>query len=209
MTVLLAKPRDVAPQSKTEFPVLRREPLCAPVAISGPSNSPSMIAQPSPSSRDVLRFEAARNGATSRCDLILDLSGGAPLFPAHELRPGYLRADPAMRRRLRKLFDTASRTRRHVRQASLHRLHTGALCIIPAPPNGLQCAELDLCPTGAITPNGDHVSIDPNICAGCGACASACPTGAAAYALPPADRLRCGGCAPWCGPIGRLAVSIR
>jgi ferredoxin len=48
---------------------------------------------------------------------------------------------------------------------------------------------LDLCPTGAIAPNGDHVAIDAKICAGCGQCAAACPTGAAAYALPPADAL--------------------
>jgi ferredoxin len=48
---------------------------------------------------------------------------------------------------------------------------------------------LDLCPTGAIAPNGDHVAIDAQICAGCGQCAAVCPTGAAAYALPPADTL--------------------
>jgi ferredoxin len=48
---------------------------------------------------------------------------------------------------------------------------------------------LDLCPTGAIAPAGDHVEIDAAICAGCGQCAAACPTGAAAYALPPADTL--------------------
>src|SRR5207237_7355300 len=48
---------------------------------------------------------------------------------------------------------------------------------------------LDLCPTGAIAPAGDHVAIDANICAGCGQCAAVCPTGAASYALLPADAL--------------------
>ena len=52
------------------------------------------FAQPAPSSRGALAFGPSRNGAVSRCDIILDLSGGTPLFPAHDLRDGYLRADP-------------------------------------------------------------------------------------------------------------------
>jgi len=32
--------------------------------------------------------------ARSNCDIILDLTGGSALFPAADLRDGYLRADP-------------------------------------------------------------------------------------------------------------------
>ena len=38
-------------------------------------------------------------------------------------------------------------------------------------------------------PAGNHVAISAEICAGCGQCAAACPTDAAAYALPPDDAL--------------------
>jgi hypothetical protein len=41
-----------------------------------------------------LEFGASRNGARSNCDIILDLTGGTALFPAGDLRDGYLRADP-------------------------------------------------------------------------------------------------------------------
>ena len=37
--------------------------------------------------------------------------------------------------------------------------------------------------------DGNAVAIDANVCAGCGSCASVCPTGAASYALPSADAL--------------------
>ena len=46
------------------------------------------------SSRGYLAFEAVRDGAASHCDLILDLTGDAPLVPAPEKRDGYLRPDP-------------------------------------------------------------------------------------------------------------------
>src|SRR5260221_626591 len=47
-----------------------------------------------PSSRGALTFAPPRDKASLRCDLILDLSGGTPLFPAPEKRDGYLRPDP-------------------------------------------------------------------------------------------------------------------
>ena len=52
------------------------------------------FAAAAPSSRGALAFGPARDGALSRCDIMLDISGSAPLFPAPDLRDGYLRADP-------------------------------------------------------------------------------------------------------------------
>src|SRR3546814_4296435 len=46
------------------------------------------------SSRAFLVFEPPRNGVSSTCDLVLDLSGGSPLFPAYGRRDGYFRPDP-------------------------------------------------------------------------------------------------------------------
>lgn len=49
---------------------------------------------------------------------------------------------------------------------------------------------IDVCGTGAITSNGDGVSVEPYLCQGCGSCASSCPSGAMRYAYPaPADAM--------------------
>jgi ferredoxin len=145
-------------------------------------------AQPVPSSRGALAFDSGRDGAVSRCDVVLDLSGGAALFTAHELRDGYLRADPndpaAVLRAVLKARDLVG-TFDKPRYITLHE----HLCA-HSRSHIVGCHRcLDLCPTGAITPAGDHVAIDAQICAGCGQCAAVCPTGAASYALPPADAL--------------------
>ena len=52
------------------------------------------FAELAPSGRGARAFGAPVDGARSACDLIVDLSGGAPLFPAAHKRDGYLRADP-------------------------------------------------------------------------------------------------------------------
>jgi ferredoxin len=145
-------------------------------------------AAPAPSSRQRLVFGEARNGATSTCDLILDVSGGTPLFPAHELRSGYLRADPRDPIAVeRAIFEAANLVGEFDKPRFIQ--FTESLCAHSRSQITGCTRCLDLCPTGAITPAGDHVAIDPAICAGCGSCAAACPTGAAAYTLPPADAL--------------------
>jgi ferredoxin len=188
ITVLLTPEADVAPPRVTDFPVVRGTIRNAKGALGSFELTVDRYATPQPSSRGELRFGEPKNGAVSTCDIVLDLSGGTPLFPSADLRDGYLRADPgdpaAVLRAVLKARDLTG-TFDKPRYVTF----TAELCA-HSRSKIVGCHRcLDLCPTGAITPNGDHVAIDAAICAGCGQCASSCPTGAAAYAMPPSDAL--------------------
>jgi ferredoxin len=188
VTVLIAAPRDLAPPRVCDFPVAKGTIAAAKGYLGSFEITVDNYALPAPSSRDVLRFGPSRNGAVSHCDIVLDLSANAPLFAAPDLREGYVRADPGdatvMLRavmKARDLVGTFDKPR--------YITFTEDLCA-HSRSRIVGCRRcLDLCPAGAIAPNGDHVAIDAHLCAGCGQCAAACPTGAAAYALPPADAL--------------------
>jgi ferredoxin len=186
VTVMLKQIDETAPAASTVFPVVKGTIRSAKGHFGAFELAIDDYARPRPSSRDRFVLDAPRSGVTSRCDIVLDLSGGAPLFPAYELRDGYLRADPN---------DPASVLRTVLAARDLVGSFDKPKYVDVTPDlcahsrsNRTGCRRcLDLCPTGAITPVGDHVAIDPNSCAGCGQCAAACPTGAAAYTLPPAD----------------------
>jgi ferredoxin len=188
VTVMLTKPDEIAPPRVTEFPIVKGTIRTAKGYLGAFELAVDDFSQAAPSSRDKLVWAAARNGATSTCDIVLDLSGGAPLFPAHDLRDGYVRADPgdpaAVLRAVLKAGDLVGTfdKPRYVNFTEHLCAHSRSKIV-----GCHRC--LDLCPTGAITPNGDHVRIDENICAGCGACAAVCPTGAASYSLPSPDAL--------------------
>ncbi|WP_093566883.1 4Fe-4S binding protein [Methylobacterium sp. 174MFSha1.1] len=188
VTVLLTRPGEVAPPRTGEIPVLKGTVRGATGHLGAFSLAIDDTALPLPSSRRVLAFGPSRDGATSTCDIVVDLTGGAPLFPAHELRSGYLRADPRDPAAVERVLFEASHlvgTFDKIRFVDFH----AELCA-HSRSRITGCTRcLDICPTGAIAPAGDHVAIDPHVCAGCGSCASVCPTGAAAYALPPADAL--------------------
>src|SRR5438874_5040821 len=188
ITVLLTKPGDVTPRRINEFPVLKGTIRNARGHLGRFELDIDDYALPSPSSRARLVFGPSRDGATSTCDLILDLSGGVPLFPAYGLRPGYLRADPRDRAAVERAIADAGNLVGTFDKPRFIQFEE-ALCAHSR--SGITgCTRcLDLCPTGAIAPNGNSVAIDANICAGCGSCASVCPTGAASYALPSADAL--------------------
>ena len=141
-----------------------------------------------PEGRGAFQLSKPRNGARTQCDIVLDLSGDMALFPAPEKREGYLRADP----RHAPSVATAVMTASHLTGTFEKPLYLDMQPEICAHSRASKtgCTRcLDVCPTGAIAPDGDHVTIDPMVCAGCGSCAAVCPSGAIRYDQPPVASL--------------------
>ncbi len=144
------------------------------------------FAEALPSSRSELSFPQPSDAVETSCDILIDLSGGTPLFTGHEKRDGYFRCAAD---------DTAGLAQ--IRAAAAEMIGSFEkpiyvdfdenLCAHSR--NGLTgCTRcLDVCPAGAITTAGDHVAIDAGICGGCGLCGAVCPSGAARTAYPSAE----------------------
>lgn len=192
-TLLLSAPGEVMPPREMDVPVFQGRIA----AVKGHLGAFEIIvdnyAPAAVSARSWLAFEAPRNGAVSKCDLILDLSGGAALFPAGERVDGYFRPDPGNPALVQKaLFDISDMIGEFEKPRYVK--FTPALCAHSRSGKTGCTRCLDVCPVSAIVADGDHVAIDAYLCGGCGGCNSVCPTGAARYDMPPAqalfDRLR-------------------
>jgi len=146
------------------------------------------LQQTQPGGRGAFSLGEARDGGRSYCDIVVDLTGGAALVPAPQKREGYLRGDPRDPLGVARLaFEAVQLTGTF--EKPLYVALDETLCA-HSRARKVGCSNcLDICPTGAITPDGDHVAIDPMICAGCGSCAALCPSTAITYQDPPVAHL--------------------
>jgi ferredoxin len=188
VTVILTRPEDVIPPRQIEVPIFGGTISNVTGYLGAFELTVDDFAPMTVSSRRALAFEPGKDGVAIRFDLILDLSGEAPLFPAHAKRDGYFRPDPGNPAALqRALFDLTDLVGEFEKPRYVD--FKTDLCVHSRSRRTGCTRCLEVCPAAAIQPDGDVVRIDPFLCGGCGACNSVCPTGAAGYAYPPATAL--------------------
>lgn len=183
VTLLLEDATDIVLPAVLDFPVFAGKLRSATGTLGSFEIVVDGYAAMLPSSRSELQFALARDGAKSGCSVIVDMSGGTPLFSRPDGRDGYFRADPgnpvAVANALFKASDHVGEF-----EKPIYVTYDADLCA-HARSQKTGCTKcIDNCPPGAITPAGDYIKIDTGICGGCGNCAAHCPTGAAQYQYP-------------------------
>ena len=171
------------------FPILRATTL----RLSGTLGAFRLLleapARMDPSSRRGPSFGApSAEPMTLSGDIVLDLTGDAPLVTGPHKRDGYERADPGSPSAVAGALLRATDFQGEF-EKPIYVDYDASICAHSR--NRITgCSKcLDACPAGAVAPDGDGVLIDALICAGCGSCAAHCPTGAVSYAAPPRDDL--------------------
>jgi len=186
VTVVLQGGADVSPPNVMDIPVFMGNIKSARGHLGAFEVNVENFRPTVPSSKSKLEFTGIGEAGSSTCDLILDLRGDTPLFPAPEKRDGYFNPDPGNPALVMEALFTLSDMIGEYEKPKYIDYDAGICAHSASKITG--CTNcFDVCPTIAIVPNGDKVKFDPYTCAGCGLCAVVCPTGAARYNLPAGD----------------------
>jgi ferredoxin len=116
-------------------------------------------------------------------DLIFDLSA-QPLLEMQQPPHGYLAPGASLRAQLAAALRLTQLVGEFDKPKYFH--YKERLCVHGRNQKTGCNACIDICSARAIRTNGDKIRVEPQLCAGCGACTTACPTGALAYAYPAA-----------------------
>ena len=127
---------------------------------------------------DFARAATSRDG---QFDLIFDLST-QPLLSLHQPPQGYFApgADVAQQ------FEDALKLAAMEGEFEKPKFFTYKSKLCAHGRNGKTgcTACIDLCSAEAVSHDGNHIKVNPHLCVGCGACTTACPSGALSYAYP-------------------------
>ncbi len=160
VTVLLTRPKEVFAPPVMDVPIFQGRVTTAKGHLGAFELVVDDYAPLVVSSRRSLAFAGPRDGAVSKCDLILDLTGAAPLFPAPEKRDGYFNPDPANPAAVqRALFDLTDMVGEFEKPRYVE--FDAELCAHSRSRQTGCTRCLDVCPASAIQPDGDVVAIDP------------------------------------------------
>ncbi|MGI9386125.1 MAG: 4Fe-4S dicluster domain-containing protein [Methyloligellaceae bacterium] len=183
VSLILTDTEDVLPPTTVNVPIYKGRITHAAGTLGAFEITVDGYAPAVPSSKSELGFIMPRDGATSTCYLIFDMSGGASLFPAADRRDGYFHVDPnhpaSVAEAMFEISDFVGAF-----EKPLYVTYDGEICA-HGRSGKVGCTNcLDNCPVSAIAPEGDTVKIDHGVCGGCGNCSAVCPTGAVSYAYP-------------------------
>jgi ferredoxin len=127
---------------------------------------------------DFSRSDAARNATF---DVVLNLTD-APLFTQHQPPQGYFAPGNDPMGRIKAVAEIATLTGEFEKPKFFN--YKANICA-HSRNKKTGCTQcIDVCSTKAIAPKGDHIEVTPQLCMGCGACTTVCPSGALTYVYP-------------------------
>lgn len=183
VSLMVTDAADLIPPGVVNVPIYRGKIASAKGSLGNFEITVDGYAPAVPSSRSELDFLVPRDGASSRCDLIFDMSGNAPLFTAAARRDGYFHVDPNHPASVSKaMFEITDLVGEF--EKPIYVTYDAGICA-HGRSGKVGCTKcVDNCPMSAISPDDDKVAINALACGGCGNCSAVCPTGAVSYAYP-------------------------